>query len=148
MSTDDPYVQLTACPLTRARRVLYRIEGEIEKNWRYADFPHEALGEIKLLAETLREILGPEAPPSSSAQMFSPDRRRKEFRQGQGSSAEYLLNDRRKKLTDEQVVEIRRRYKTSDVKQQTLADEYGVSQRLICLIVRDQIRKNAGVKSP
>lgn len=40
------------------------------------------------------------------------------------------------RLTDEQVQAIRRRYEAGKVSQQVLADEYGVSQRLISSIVR------------
>lgn len=48
--------------------------------------------------------------------------------------------DHRKKLTDAEVVEIRRRYFGERVRQQALAEEYGVSQTQISLIVRYKSR--------
>lgn len=42
----------------------------------------------------------------------------------------------RAKLTDEQVLEIRRRYAVGDVSQRALATQYGVNQTLIGFIVR------------
>lgn len=46
------------------------------------------------------------------------------------------------KLTAAQVVEIRRRYDTGESKQIPLAKEYGVSQRVISLIVRRETYKD------
>ena len=43
------------------------------------------------------------------------------------------------KLTEEQVLEIRRRYAAGGVKQQELGDEFGVAQALISFIVRRKL---------
>lgn len=43
--------------------------------------------------------------------------------------------DRRVKLTDKQREEIRSRYRTGNVTQQKLADEYGVSRRLVIFVL-------------
>lgn len=56
--------------------------------------------------------------------------------------------DHRKKLTDAEVIEIRRRYSIDHVRQQTLAAEFGVSQTQISQIVRYKSRwSGPGVSS-
>lgn len=45
----------------------------------------------------------------------------------------------RVKLTYKDITEIRNRYNKNDIKQSELADEYGVSQRYISMIVRNEI---------
>lgn len=49
--------------------------------------------------------------------------------------------DRRKKLTDKQREEIRRKYSTGLYSQRTLAKEYNVSRRLITFILDDEKQK-------
>jgi len=85
MSTDGVYVQIIVRPVDvdRARRVLSRVEGEIKKDWRYADFPYEALNDIKALVEALRGVLGSEEPQRVPATEPSRvDKRTKPFRKG------------------------------------------------------------------
>jgi hypothetical protein len=65
---------------------------------------------------------------------------RTDMRGGQGAPGTHLLTDHRKKLTDEQVNEIRLRYVQGKVRQEDLAKEYGVSQTAISLIVRYKVR--------
>lgn len=49
--------------------------------------------------------------------------------------------DRRRKLTDEQYEEIRRKYATGDYSYNGLAKEYGVSKRLIIFIVNPESKR-------
>lgn len=142
MNMDGARVQITVRPVDvdRARRVLSRVEGEIEKDWRYADFPYEALNDIKALVEALHGVLGSEEPQRVPATEPSRvDKRTKPFRKGQGSGS-YLPEDKRKKLTREQVAEIRARYAQGVVTQQSLANEYGVNQSHISGIIRGVCR--------
>ena len=55
----------------------------------------------------------------------------------------YLNHDRRMKLTDAQIGEIRTRYWEGGALQQALADEFGVSQGAICLIIHNRSRRGA-----
>ncbi len=52
--------------------------------------------------------------------------------------------DRRQKLTPEQKSEIAFRYATTDISQRKLAEEYGVSRRLITFIVNPEEDKGTG----
>ena len=49
--------------------------------------------------------------------------------------------DRRRKLTDEQYEEIRHKYATGEYSYNKLAKEYGVSKKLILLIVNQESRR-------
>lgn len=51
----------------------------------------------------------------------------------------HLLIERRRKLTDAQVVEIRRRYAMSAVSQRALGEEFGMCQQAISYVVRPHI---------
>lgn len=57
-----------------------------------------------------------------------------------GRDDTYLNCDYRMKLTDAQVAEIRERYRQGGVRQSDLANEYGVSQTQVSLIVRYKSR--------
>ena len=59
-------ITVSARDLVHAEKVLTRIEKEIEADWRYHDFPREALDDIKALAGALRKLLGPEEPKTET----------------------------------------------------------------------------------
>lgn len=62
MNATHTQVSVRLSDLTAAGVLLRRVEGEIADDWRYHDFPDEALEDIKALAKALRSLFGVDSP--------------------------------------------------------------------------------------
>jgi hypothetical protein len=62
------HVTLTPCDtvLAKARGQLRTVERELAADWRYHDWPQEAVATIRRLAKSLRAIVGPDAPATEA----------------------------------------------------------------------------------